>query len=193
MNESSYWVFLKPITETVDILNDWAEIFKVYMNIDNRKVYVERLEKEKTRVWPDELSYTQKADELNEAIDYAIDCIGRLELVEQAIDTIYNISHEDTIKDKAMRNAAAFIQNAVDGEPPEFEEIKGTEESGIKHVGKWKQVHIGYMSPGGTPSYACPKCGGGEHLHGAEFPYKKLFCPICGQINVYPWEKFDDI
>lgn len=37
--------------------------------------------------------------------------------------------------------------------------------------------------------YACGNCGGSEHLHGAEFPRRKMICDNCGQINIYPWEK----
>lgn len=36
--------------------------------------------------------------------------------------------------------------------------------------------------------YACGNCGGSEHLHGAEFPRRKVICDNCGQINIYPWE-----
>lgn len=54
--------------------------------------------------------------------------------------------------------------------------------------GRWKQVHGG-MSPGGTPAFVCGSCGGSEHLHGAEYPRRKIICDNCGQINIYPWEK----
>ena len=54
--------------------------------------------------------------------------------------------------------------------------------------GKWKRVH-GYMTPGGTPVYVCENCGGSWHLHGSEFPKRKLVCDDCGSINIYPWEK----
>ena len=55
--------------------------------------------------------------------------------------------------------------------------------------GKWvKDVSIG-MSPGGTPGYICSKCGGSFHLHGVEFPRRKMICDKCGSINSYPLEK----
>lgn len=54
--------------------------------------------------------------------------------------------------------------------------------------GKWKKVHGG-MAPGGTPTFACGNCGGSRHLHGAEYPCRKIICDNCGQINIYPWEK----
>ena len=59
----------------------------------------------------------------------------------------------------------------------------------MARIGKWKQVKIGYASPGGTPFFACGACGGSEHLHGAEYPKKKVLCDNCGRLNIYPWEK----
>lgn len=55
-------------------------------------------------------------------------------------------------------------------------------------LGRWKKIPSG-MTPGGTPMYACGNCGGSEHLHGAEFPRRKMICDNCGQINIYPWER----
>ena len=57
-----------------------------------------------------------------------------------------------------------------------------------RHTGKWVKISGG-MSPGGTPAYVCGRCGGSEHLHGAEYPRRKLYCDVCGDINSYPWEK----
>ena len=54
--------------------------------------------------------------------------------------------------------------------------------------GKWVRKPAG-MTPGGTPLFACGNCGGSEHLHGAEYPQRKLICDHCGQVNIYPWEK----
>ena len=48
----------------------------------------------------------------------------------------------------------------------------------MARIGKWKQVKIGYASPGGTPIFACGACGGSEHLR-----------DNCGRINIYPWER----
>lgn len=56
-------------------------------------------------------------------------------------------------------------------------------------IGRWKQVHMGYFTPGGTPAFACGACGGSEHLHGTEYPERKVICDNCGRINVYPWER----
>lgn len=55
--------------------------------------------------------------------------------------------------------------------------------------GKWKRREGSYMTPGGTPLYICAECGGSEHLHGAEYPRRKMLCDKCGSINSYPWER----
>lgn len=56
-------------------------------------------------------------------------------------------------------------------------------------IGRWKEVEGNYITPGGTPLYVCEQCGGGQHLHGVEYPEQALVCPKCGSINLYPWEK----
>lgn len=57
------------------------------------------------------------------------------------------------------------------------------------NIGRWvKKDMTGYMTPGGTPMYACGKCGGSEHLHGAEYSKRKILCDNCGRVNIYPWE-----
>ena len=56
-------------------------------------------------------------------------------------------------------------------------------------IGRWKEVEGDYITPGGTPVYECAQCGGGQHLHGVEYPEQALVCPKCGSINLYPWEK----
>ena len=66
---------------------------------------------------------------------------------------------------------------------------EGIRREKMARIGKWKQVKIGYASPGGTPIFACGACGGSEHLHGAEYPKKKVLCDNCGRINIYPWER----
>ena len=53
--------------------------------------------------------------------------------------------------------------------------------------GKWEKISSG-MTPGGTPMFVCSKCGGSEHLHGVEYPRRKLVCDKCGCVNSYPWE-----
>ena len=54
-------------------------------------------------------------------------------------------------------------------------------------LGRWKPVNT--MTPGGTPYYECGICGGSGHLHGAEYPKRKMICDVCGAVNIYPYEK----
>lgn len=63
-------------------------------------------------------------------IDVALKCaIKALEsessmgYVQEAVNTIMNTCNTDSITDKAMRNAARFVQNAIDGSYPDFEEL----------------------------------------------------------------------
>lgn len=50
-----------------------------------------------------------------------------------------------------------------------------------KNVTK-KWVHnIGWITPGGDPSYHCPSCERGYHCYGIEHPNKYDRCPDCGQ------------
>lgn len=56
-------------------------------------------------------------------------------------------------------------------------------------IGRWKQLKGDFTTPGGTPYYVCGACGGSGHLHGCEYPRRKVICDACGRINIYPWEK----
>ena len=58
-----------------------------------------------------------------------------------------------------------------------------------KRLGKWVELNGAYLTPGGTPCYVCGSCGGSAHLHGAEYPRKKMICDNCGRVNIYPWER----
>lgn len=58
----------------------------------------------------------------------------------------------------------------------------------ILKIGKWKHVRGNFMTPAGTPYYECGSCGGSGHLHGVEFPKRKVICDNCGRINIYPYE-----
>ena len=51
----------------------------------------------------------------------------------------------------------------------------------------WKRVY-GYTTPGGDPVWACPNCGGTEHVDGIETHNHKEYCEQCGQRNYYPYE-----
>lgn len=55
-------------------------------------------------------------------------------------------------------------------------------------IGRWKQLQGTFLTPGGTPYFVCGKCGGSDHLHGVEYPRRKILCDKCGRINIYPWE-----
>ena len=60
-----------------------------------------------------------------------------------------------------------------------------------KKIYRWKQMPSG-MTPGGTPVYVCGNCGKSDHLHGVEYPKRKVFCEECGCINMYPWDDIDE-
>lgn len=47
----------------------------------------------------------------------------RLKYIQEAVNTILHQCSGPSLVDAAMRNAARFVQNAIDGEPPEFEEL----------------------------------------------------------------------
>ena len=59
----------------------------------------------------------------------------------------------------------------------------------VTRLGRWKQVRGDFVTPGGTPYFECAACGGSGHLHGAEYPQRKMICDKCGSVNIYPWEK----
>lgn len=64
-----------------------------------------------------------------------------------------------------------------------------------RKVGKWVEPEDSndYVTPGGTPFYVCSFCGGTGHLHGVEYPRRKLICDNCGAVNSYPDEEtYDD-
>jgi len=47
----------------------------------------------------------------------------RMKFVQEAVNTLMNTSKTDGIKDKCFRNAARFVQNAIDGKPQDYELI----------------------------------------------------------------------
>ena len=59
------------------------------------------------------------------------------------------------------------------------------------NFGEWERVY-GLVTPGGTPVFRCPMCHKSDHLHGAEYPKRKMYCESCGSITYYPWEKIYD-
>lgn len=55
-------------------------------------------------------------------------------------------------------------------------------------LSRWRQERGG-LTPGGTPFYVCGLCGNTGHLHGVEYPKRKMICDVCGAINIYPYER----
>lgn len=67
-----------------------------------------------------------------EALEMAIESLkkdieGRMKYVQETVSTIISICKSDSIHDKCFRNAARFVQNAIDGSDPDFELIPDTE------------------------------------------------------------------
>ena len=61
-------------------------------------------------------------------IDNAPTVEERMFYVQETVNTILNSCTGDTDIDKAFRNAARLVQNAIDGKPVDFEEIERREE-----------------------------------------------------------------
>ena len=57
-------------------------------------------------------------------------------------------------------------------------------------LGCWKRLRDGMdgITPGGAPLWVCGGCGESAHLHGIEYPKRKMICDGCGRINIYPGE-----
>ena len=55
-----------------------------------------------------------------------------------------------------------------------------------KVKGVWIEQR-GWVTAGGDPVWACPKCGA-THVYGVEHQHRQTICENCGQRNVYPWE-----
>ena len=75
-----------------------------------------------------------------------------------------------------------------------IEEISELEDT-LPKIGRWIEAREyrddgdNYVTPGGTPYYVCAACGGSGHLHGCEYPERRMFCKKCGTVNIYPWER----
>lgn len=67
---------------------------------------------------------TSRFDEaLNMAIK-ALESESGMNWVQEAVNAIMNTCDTDSVIDKAMRNAAKFVQNAIDGSYPDFEKLE---------------------------------------------------------------------
>ena len=56
-------------------------------------------------------------------------------LIKEAVSTLIHTKGDDAVS-VAFRNAGRFVQNAIDGEPPEFEEIPSVD----RPTGKWELI-----------------------------------------------------
>ena len=61
-------------------------------------------------------------------IDNAPTVEGRMFYVQETVNSILNSCTGNTDIDKAFRNAARLVQNAIDGKSVDFEEIERSEE-----------------------------------------------------------------
>ena len=50
-------------------------------------------------------------------------CEDRMKYVQETVNTMMDTCTTNSIKDKVFRNAARFVQNAIDGKEPDFERI----------------------------------------------------------------------
>ena len=106
--------------------------------------------------------------------------VDRMTLVVEAVNTLIN-SAGDSQSAKAFRNAGKFVKNAIDGEPPTFEEI--LEEPERKH-GKWEfyedRAPVWDIAGEKTwaRAYKCSECG---FVHSVIEDFGRyVFCPNCG-------------
>lgn len=78
--------------------------------------------KELTELLPEEF-LSEYTDAIKMAIK-ALEAESRMKYVQETVNTIMNACDTDSIADKAMRNAAKFVQNAIDGSYPDFEKLE---------------------------------------------------------------------
>lgn len=72
--------------------------------------------------------YIDGLDRATEIIDNAPTVEDRMVYVQETVNTILNSCTGNTDIDKAFRNAARLVQNAIDGKSVDFEEIERSEE-----------------------------------------------------------------
>lgn len=108
--------------------------------------------------------------------------INKHTIIEAVAKLIHQFRTPDftPLDDEKMCEMLVEAMKGIYGTPPEKPSI-----------GKWVALK-GCSTPGGTPVYVCEKCGGSEHLHGVEYPKRKLICDTCGSVNYYPWEQIYD-
>lgn len=98
-----------------------------------------------------------------------LESIDRMPLVKESAKTLIR-SAGNSVSAKAFRNAGRFMQNAIDGEAPEFEKIPAEEPE--RKNGKWIQ---GTNHGLGVYNYTCSAC---SCTYVTIDTYN--FCPNCG-------------
>lgn len=99
-----------------------ADKLKVIMRDSTGAVIVTDYTGEKTACF----GLTEK--EILQIIDNAPTVESRMLYVQETVNTILNYCTGNTDIDKAFRNAARLVQNAIDGESVDFEQIERSEE-----------------------------------------------------------------
>ena len=101
-----------------------------------------------------------------------LDSVDRMPLVKESARTLMH-SAGNSISAKAFRNAGRFVQNAIDGEPPEFEKLLSAQPQ--RPEGHW-------IFDFAHNEMTCSECGrtftGGFDLENAD-----NFCRHCGSDN----------
>ena len=79
----------------------------------------------------------------------------RMKYVQESVNTIMNTCKSDSIKDKAFRNVARMIQNAIDGEAPNFETIETlpSAQPGQRNARVFQGIIVEYPSISTYPEY----------------------------------------
>ena len=80
---------------------------------------------ENNTIKPNMVVFEQEKEALCMAIEAlkAEPCEDRMKYVQETVNTMLNACTTNSIKDKVFRNAARFVQNAIDGKAPDFEKI----------------------------------------------------------------------
>ena len=119
-------------------------------------------------------------EEKCEAFDMAIEALTRMGYVQETVNCILNTCKSNQyIADIAMRNAAKFVQNAVDGSCPDFEEIP-TEKpcADCRNCKKWDECECGRKGHenGTSIGYSVGECRDYEPCEDCEVGNPCLYC-----------------
>lgn len=116
---------------------------------------------------------------------------NRLNLVQATVNTIMNSCTGDTVQEKAFRNAARLIQNAIDGNAPDFEKVPENECLSCvfgpfiqyrRKTGKW--IERNPQDAKDCRLIECSECGN-NYIVGYNVPFEnwiegRNFCVKCG-------------